>query len=394
MKNEISPLITIEEISANKARKKLGDFAYGLIFAKSAGRCQFCNKLLYEHHLTTESCNLSELAHIVAFKEAGPRGDKEKSLIFDGKECNFLLLCHDCHRLIDHEGKYTYTEEQLLRMKQTKEEAVRKVTEVVVSTKTNTIIYTSRIGDFMPTISTQEVREAVIADNMYPASNEPINLSGTDLGIGDTENLFWDVEAKRLENLFKKSVFNGNESTRNSQNYSVFALAPQPLLVKLGTLLESKTTTYVFQRHREPVESWCWPRIESRDEIVLTPPVPDAMGIPVLILAISASAIVTCVEEQLHSSTENVWKIEAKTPGYNWCANKYEQQIFKEATRKTLDSIRTKCPGEAIQVFMSMPNSLAVEFGRLWMPKADAPLELYDIDKNTKIYNKVLKIDN
>lgn len=59
MNNSISPKISIEEVKAKAARKKLGDFAYGLIFAKSAGRCQFCNKLLYEHHLTTEDCNLA-----------------------------------------------------------------------------------------------------------------------------------------------------------------------------------------------------------------------------------------------------------------------------------------------------------------------------------------------
>lgn len=46
MNDSISPKIAIEEVKAKAARKKLGDFAYGLIFAKSAGRCQFCNKLL------------------------------------------------------------------------------------------------------------------------------------------------------------------------------------------------------------------------------------------------------------------------------------------------------------------------------------------------------------
>ena len=394
MNNSISPKIFIEEVKAKTARKKLGDFAYGLIFAKSAGRCQFCNKLLYEHHLTTEDCNLAELAHIVAFKAAGPRGDETKSVFLDGKECNFLLLCHDCHRLIDHEGKYEYTEEQLLTLKRTKEDEIRKVTETVASTKTNCIAYTAKIGDYMPSISDAEVRKAVIDDHMYPANHEPINLKSTDLGIGDNEEAFWTVEANRLCNLFSKKVYNGNEGTREIQNYSVFALAPQPLLVKLGSLLENKTTIHIFQRHREPKETWSWPESDYQDNLLIVEPNMRAIGVPVLVFAISAKAIVTCVKKQLKNITDNIWIVEASLPNYNWCANKAQQQHFRNISRRVLDAIRLRNPGEGIHVYMAMPNSLAVEFGRVWMPKADAPLLLYDIDRITKQYNKVLKIEN
>lgn len=394
MNNSISPKISIEEVKAKAARKKLGDFAYGLIFAKSAGRCQFCNKLLYEHHLTTEDCNLAELAHIVAFKAAGPRGDEAKSVFLDGKECNFLLLCHDCHRLIDHEGKYVYTEEQLITLKRTKEDEIRKVTETVASVKTNCIAYTAKIGEYMPSISNQEVRKAVIDDHMYPANHEPINMKSTDLGIGDNEEAFWNVEATRLCNLFRKMVYNGSEGAREIQNYSVFALAPQPLLVKLGSLLENKTTIHIFQRHREPEETWSWPRSDYQDKLYISEPDRMAVGAPVLIFAISAKAIVNCVRNQLKDISDNIWIVEASSPNYNWCANKAQQQQFRDTSRRILDAIRLRNAGEEIHVYMAMPNSLAVEFGRVWMSKADAPLLLYDIDRITKRYNKVLKIEN
>lgn len=394
MSNSISPKISIEEVKAKAARKKLGDFAYGLIFAKSAGRCQFCNKLLYEHHLTTEDCNLAELAHIVAFKAAGPRGDETKSVFLDGKVCNFLLLCHDCHRLIDHEGRYEYTEEQLLTLKRTKEDEIRKVTEAVASTKTNCIAYTAKIGDYMPSISNAEVRKAVIDDHMYPPNHEPINLKSTDLGIGDNEEAFWNVETNRLCNLFRKMVFNGSEGAREIQNYSVFALAPQPLLVKLGSLLENKATIHIFQRHREHKETWSWPKSDYQDKLLISEPDRTAVGDPVLIFAISAKAIVSCVKKQLKNITDNIWIVEASSPNYHWCANKVQQQQFRDISRRVLDGIRLRNPGQEIHVYMAMPNSLAVEFGRVWMPKADAPLLLYDIDRITKHYNKVLKIEN
>lgn len=86
--------------------------------------------------------------------------------------------------------------------------------------------------------------------------------------------------------------------------------------------------------------------------------------------------------------------MEASSPNYNWCANKAQQQQFRDTSRRILDAIRLRNAGEEIHVYMAMPNSLAVEFGRVWMSKADAPLLLYDIDRITKRYNKVLKIEN
>lgn len=334
------------------------------------------------------------MAHIVAFKAAGPRGDEAKSVFLDGKECNFLLLCHECHRLIDHEGKYVYTEEQLITLKRTKEDEIRKVTETVASVKTNCIAYTAKIGEYMPSISNQEVRKAVIDDHMYPANHEPINMKSTDLGIGDNEEAFWNVEATRLCNLFRKMVYNGSEGAREIQNYSVFALAPQPLLVKLGSLLENKTTIHIFQRHREPEETWSWPKSDYQDKLYISEPDRMAVGAPVLIFAISAKAIVNCVRNQLKDISDNIWIVEASSPNYNWCANKAQQQQFRDTSRRILDAIRLRNAGEEIHVYMAMPNSLAVEFGRVWMSKADAPLLLYDIDRITKRYNKVLKIEN
>lgn len=394
MKNESLPKVIVADIPMNRARRKLGDAVYGFIFAKSAGRCQFCNKLLYEHQLTTEDCNLAELAHIVAFKEAGPRGDKIKSSLLDGKECNFLLLCHDCHRLIDHEGKYKYTEEYLVNLKREREEEIRELTEIISSCKTNCIVYTAKIGTYMPTISNEEIKLALKGDRKYPACREPINLCGSDYGMVDSDSGYWAVENTRLETHFRERVFNGNENIRQIQDYSVFALAPQPLLVRLGTLLESKTTVHVYQRHREPKETWEWLPSEYHDELCITGPQPESRGFPVLILAISADAIIENVRSQLSDCSENIWVVKASNPNYSWCANRFQQRHFRETVRCVLNIIKNQCPGEPIHVFMAMPNSLAIEFGRLWMPKADSSLLLYDIDRETKLYNMVLKIVN
>ncbi len=46
------------------------------LWARAAGRCQFngCNRILYKSPVTQERVNISEMAHIYSFSEAGPRG--------------------------------------------------------------------------------------------------------------------------------------------------------------------------------------------------------------------------------------------------------------------------------------------------------------------------------
>jgi hypothetical protein len=43
---------------------------------------------------------------------------------------------------------------------------------------------------------------------------------------------------------------------------------------------------------------------------------------------------------------------------------------------------------QEIHVFPAMPISTAIEFGRVWMPKADLPLMLYD---QNRAYNGFIK---
>lgn len=46
------------------------------LWARAAGRCQFngCNRIVYKSHVTQESVNIAEKAHIYSFSESGSRG--------------------------------------------------------------------------------------------------------------------------------------------------------------------------------------------------------------------------------------------------------------------------------------------------------------------------------
>jgi hypothetical protein len=73
----------------------------------------------------------------------------------------------------------------------------------------------------------------------------------------------------------------------NTDHYSVFAMAPQPLLIKFGVLLNDLNNVKVYQKHREP-STWKWQTDSPDIEYILREPA-DKTKIPVLVFSLSAT---------------------------------------------------------------------------------------------------------
>src|SRR5690349_12505715 len=73
------------------------------LFVYAGGRCEFdgCNKYLLAHHVTLADGNFAQMAHIVAFRVAGPRGREGPRPEEINNVGNLMLLCPECHKLID-----------------------------------------------------------------------------------------------------------------------------------------------------------------------------------------------------------------------------------------------------------------------------------------------------
>lgn len=73
-----------------------------------------------------------------------------------------------------------------------------------------------------------------------------------------------------------------------------------------------------------------------------------------------------------------------------------EKQLsaFRQITRMALKEIKDAGLAD-IKVFMAMPNACAVEVGRVWMPKADLPMHLYDYNRSiSQVDRYVFTIEN
>jgi len=250
------------------------------------------------------------VAHIVAETPTGPRGDATRSLLLCNEVNNLMLLCHVHHKLIDVDQVDQHPEYRLRPMKTAHEVRIDIVTNIKEDRASHVLRFAAQIGDHESPVSYDMISTAMLPD-LYPAEGRrtiDIELLGS--SYRDHEPQFWDFHRQNLERQFANRVRERIDA-RDIRHLSLFALAPQPLLIALGRLLGDITPCIVHQLQREP-KTWRWqegpPVINYRERR------PERTnGTPALVLGISA----TIVDERVHNvlgPDAAIWAIEAEQP--------------------------------------------------------------------------------
>ncbi|TND10161.1 MAG: hypothetical protein FD123_409 [Bacteroidetes bacterium] len=363
-----------------------------ILWAKAAGRCQYegCPKILYLEDFTKAEFNQAYTAHIIADVPTGPRGDAVLSKKLKKDISNLMLLCDAHHRLIDKVDIAGHPVERLCEMKQRHEKRMELLTAIQESKRSHVLMYGANIGKHETPLTKSEAHLAMIPER-YPAEANPLELGMKASSLEDRNEIFWKVEEEHLQTRFQQRV-SPLKGTHEVQHFSVFAMAPQPLLIRLGTLLSDLYPADVYQRHREPA-TWKWQDKADVEDFELIEPT-DKSGIPALVFALSA----TINDDRITTALENkasIWKVMVSKPGNNFLRKKDLLEKFRMRTRHLLNEIKAHHGEYAnIHVFPAMPVSTAIEFGRVWMPKADLPLIIYDQNSGTGGFTKAIEIKN
>ncbi len=348
-----------------------------LLWGRAAGRCEFsgCNKPLWKSSVTQESINTAQKAHIWSFSEHGPRGNKgipNKSL---NDFNNLLLVCHECHRKIDKKkdgGKYTV--ELLQKMKVDHEKRIEVVTGVHPKKKSKIVLYWANIGDHTSLLNYADTAEALFP-KLYPVDENPIQLGTSDSIVGDQDIEFWTQEDKSIKDKFEQRV-RVPHGTGEISHLSLFALAPQPLLILLGTLLTDIPQVEVFQLHREP-QGWKWPERARTPAFKVVEP-KDMTGTPALVLAMSASISEDRITRVLGEKVAT-WTVTIPKPNNDFTKSRKQLAKFRSLMRPLLDKIKmVHGQTTTLNIFPATSVSIAAELGRVRMPKADMPWQIYD----------------
>ena len=348
-----------------------------MLWGKAAGRCEFtgCNKPLWKSSVTQEQVNIAQKAHIYSFSDDGPRGNDGVSENDLNSVDNLMLTCHECHKKMDQEqdgGRYSVP--LLQAMKAEHERRIELATSIVPEKKSHILLYGANIGGFSSPLRYSETAPALFP-RRYPADDKPIDLGMRNSSFQDRSPSFWTIESDNLTTLFDKRV-RERLASGDISHLSVFALAPQPLLILLGSILTDIAAVDVFQLHREP-KGWEWPSDGVCQEVLVQEPESND-GPPALVLSLSATVAHERIAAVLGDKV-SVWNVTIDTPHNDFVKSPKQLAAFRFLMRKMMDKIKSRHSQEtALHIFPAMPVSLAVELGRIRMPKADMPWQVYD----------------
>ena len=363
-----------------------------ILWGKSAGRCQYkgCNKPLFIDVLTKSEFNQAYIAHIVADVPGGPRGDAIRSELLKDDLSNLMLMCDTHHRLIDKRDVAGHPEPLLLQMKKEHEDRIDKVAAINPNMHSHIVTYKANVGTHAPIISYESVREFLLPSH-YPAHPQAIDLSLSNSPQRDKNSGFWVTELENLEIQFNEQLrpkFRKGEIN----HLSVFGFAPMPLLVKLGTLINDIQHAEIHQPVRDPKT---WNLSDDATETKYLNIEPTEI-FPIVALNISLSATIN--NDRITSvlgSACSIYTLTIGAPFNDFLKSKKQLQDFSIEIRKLLNYIKSKYSGQTpLHVFPAMPIATAIEFGRVWMPKADMPLVIYDENTANSGFFKALEITN
>lgn len=352
-----------------------------VLWAKAGGRCQFkgCNRLLYYSAVTLEAVNISEKAHIYSFSEDGPRGWSDflrrKPDQLNNID-NLMLMCHDCHKTIDQDKDgVKYSADLLKGWKSEHERRVKIVTGIDPKNKTHVVFYGANIGDQKSPLQKDETYQAIFP-HRYPAEETPVMLSMSG-SHKDKDEHYWGTEQQHLQRIFQQRIEHRVEDNAPS-HFTVFALAPMPLLIQLGALFTDKISVDVRQPIREP-KTWEWQAEPELFHFIVTEPTTNHKN-PVLIMSLTAkidhSRVTAIMGEDI-----DIWEIatEAADQHNDFIRAANQLSLFRQEMRKLIGKISSHVGNSTpLHVFPAMPVSCSIEMGRIRMPKADMPWVIYD----------------
>lgn len=347
------------------------------LFVRAGGRCEFdgCNRYLLEHHVTLAEGNFGQMAHIVAFRQEGPRGRGLRPASINSVD-NLMLLCPGCHKLIDdHPGDYS--RQALEEYKANHEARIKHVTDLGPDRKTAVLVLQGRIAGQTVKVPFNQVIEATAP--RYPMTRDPltIDLTGNPIFNEAFVQTACETITARVSEFFRPE----GEGAR-AGHVSVFALAPIPLLVWLGRQITNKVATDVYQRHRD-TEDWTWKTSGSPVSYTVRRVRKGTTRKVAVILSLSGTVSLSDLPGDVRRSS-TIYEISLKNqvPRPTFLRLRTDLEAFRSVYQELLGRIvATHGLVRSIDLFPAIPAPIAVLCGRELLPKVHPALRVFDYDK-------------
>ena len=366
----------------NKRGPKPSESTLLMLCARSGGRCEFegCNRVLFRDEITLNEFNDTNVAHIVAASPDGPRGDSKRSYELSDKFENLMVVCLEHHKMIDNKNLvHLYPEERLRQMKQRHETAMELIGESLNHDPSRIILFSSPIkGQQKVSISKTKAVSAILSEKR-PEKSDP-DCIDVECEYHYHDQTYWSYVDNSLVRQFRECI--DNAIAQNPRiHFSVFPIAPIPLIIKLGYLFGDKIQADIYQKRRYP-DTWDWQERSSGTEFVIKPHQPRKNGTEIALI-VSLSGTKSDEERKRFADTVNarhVYELQATIPSVDCISSKDDLSSFWHAYQAMMDKIRSEHPEVSeVAVLPAVPVSAAFEMGRRFMPGVHPKLQVYDL---------------
>lgn len=378
----------VSEVAARDTevrRKYVSESTRIRIWAKAAGRCVLCATYLLDGADSFwHAIPVGQIAHIIGAGSGmnAPRGESDLDASARAFEENLLLLCYSCHKRIDDKVyRDKYTVDFLTQKKQLHERRVREVTDFAILRPTSVVTVSADIRGTAAPVSLSQVAEALRPEGYTGLGDDTRNGAFTlHLPGNSNDGWAWDAHRTELDRLTARvaeAVTAGDIET-----ISVFALAPIPSLVYLGSKLDDKTETRLFRRKRvDDVTAWAW------DDGIQTPKF-DVTRISSPTPANEATVIVELTspvkESRLPSGLTSLPRVKISTTGQKphpeLISTRAALEEFGRAWREALARIENDFPDvRMLHLIASVPAPAAIAMGRYRMRTAQPRMVVYQL---------------
>lgn len=368
------------------------------VWVKAAGRCVLCaTYLLDERTWYIHTTKVGEVAHIVGASSGpkSPRGNGPLDEESRAAEPNLMLLCHACHRMVDDpQNVEIWTEDLLSQRKEEHEARVRRVTDFSTLQRTLVVTTESTVRSERITVGSRQITHALVEEGLTPHMEGGLR---SDICVKLPEALDdpsdWAYAMKTILTQVRKirrSIEQGADA-----DLSVFALAPIPLLMYLGALLDDTTTVRVFDRHRDDHEARAWMWRNRR----VGPPVKFDIDVPrdasatelVIEVAVSGTARVGRLPEDVEPLPRARMALAGQDARAGVLETRADLDAASAAWTRSLALIEERCPNvRTLHVVASVPVSLAVRMGRARMRGAHPAFVVYQLANGTYMPTPVI----
>lgn len=378
----------VSEVAARDTkvrRKYVSESTRIRIWAKAAGRCVLCATYLLDGADSFwHAIPVGQTAHIIGAGSGmnAPRGESDLDANARAFEENLLLLCYSCHKRIDDKVyRDKYTEDFLTQKKQLHERRVREVTDFAILRPTSVVTVSADIRGTAAPVSLSQVAEALRPEGYTGLGDDTRNGAFTlHLPGNSNDGWAWDAHRTELDRLTARvaeAVTAGDIET-----ISVFALAPIPSLVYLGSKLDDKTETRLFRRKRvDDVTAWAWAdgiQTPKFDVTRISSPTPANEATVIVELTSPVK------ESRLPSGLTSLPRVKISPTGQKphpeLISTRAALEEFGRAWREALARIENDFPDvRMLHLIASVPAPAAISMGRYRMRTAQPRMVVYQL---------------